>query len=82
MAHEQSPSAEESTSDDAISVESSGSEEEGEYTVEAILAERAAEDSSPRYLVKWEGYGEERCGIGISVPVPVCVFLAGFHCLR
>ena len=74
MAHEQRLSAEESISDDAISLDSSDSEEEEEYVVEAILAERPAEDSSPRYLVKWEGYGEERCGIGILLPVLIVCF--------
>ncbi|ERF73987.1 hypothetical protein EPUS_03801 [Endocarpon pusillum Z07020] len=82
MAHEQSLSAEESISDDAIFIDSTGSEEEGEYVVEAILAERVAEDSSPRYLVKWEGYGEERCGIGISYYPSSCTWEPADHFLN
>jgi Chromo (CHRromatin Organisation MOdifier) domain len=75
MAEESNMSAEESMSEDDISLSTSDSEEEEEYTVETILAERVFEDSSPRYLVKWENYDEERCDIDISVPVPPHVVL-------
>lgn len=51
--------------DDDISLNSSDSEEEDVYTVEDILAERLFDDSVVRYLVKWEGYPEERCDISI-----------------
>ena len=63
MVNQLSPSAGQLTSEDDISLESSESEQEEEYTVEDILAERVFDDSQPRYLVKWENYGEERCGL-------------------
>lgn len=63
MANQLSPSARQEMSDDDISLESSDSEQEEEYIVEEILAERVSDDVHPRYLVKWENYGEERCGL-------------------
>ena len=58
--------------DDDVSLNSSGSEEEEEYTVEEILAERLSDDSTPLFLVKWENYSEERCGISIPIPLALC----------
>ena len=50
-----------SPSDDAVVITtSSDSEEEEEFTVADVLAERRYDDGQKRYLVKWEGYGEER----------------------
>jgi Chromo (CHRromatin Organisation MOdifier) domain len=46
--------------EDDISLHSSDSEQEEEYTVEEILAERGFEDEELRYLVKWENYDEDR----------------------
>lgn len=51
--------------DDDLSLDSSASEEQEVYTVEEILAERLSDDSEILYLVKWEGYPEERCDISI-----------------
>lgn len=67
MAGRLDSSSEELVNDDEISLSSSGSEEQEEYTVEGILAERLLDDSSPRYLVKWENYGEERWAIRNSI---------------
>ena len=48
-------------SDDDISVTSTAmSEMQDEYILERILAERNATDGSRQWLVKWEGYPEER----------------------
>ena len=84
MSDESNSVAGESITDDDISLNSSGSEEEEEYTVEEILAERLFDDSEVRYLVKWEGYPEERCDISIFLSyVPVsrhCVFLLTPSC--
>jgi Chromo (CHRromatin Organisation MOdifier) domain len=66
MASEPSPVAAEFMSDDDISLNSSDSEQEEEYTVEEIVAERVFDDTKPRYLVKWENYGEERCGLAFQ----------------
>lgn len=47
--------------DDSISITSTAaSEEREEYPVEAIIAERKI-DGSTEYLVRWEGYPDERC---------------------
>lgn len=67
MVDQCSLSAKESLSDDDISLTSSDSEQEEEYTVEEILAERLCDDLTPRYLVKWENYGEHRCDICITL---------------
>ncbi len=50
-----------SSDDDSISLTSTApSEPKDEYLIEGILAERE-EDGTTRYLVKWEGYPDERC---------------------
>ncbi len=73
MADESSLSTEELMSEHDISLDSSGSEQGKEYTIEEILAERLADDSTPLYLVKWENYGEERCDISIPyLSLQVC----------
>lgn len=47
--------------DDSISLTSTApSEPQEEYAVETVLAERET-DGVTQYLVKWEGYPEERC---------------------
>ena len=62
-----------SMSDDDISLDSSDSEQEEEYTVEEVLAERVLDDSEPQYLVKWENYGEERWGLTVRfTSIDVC----------
>lgn len=49
------------TDDDSISIISTApSEAQEEYAVETVLAERET-DGVTQYLVKWEGYPEERC---------------------
>lgn len=49
------------TDDDSISLTSTApSEPQEEYAVETVLAERET-DGVTQYLVKWEGYPEERC---------------------
>jgi Chromo (CHRromatin Organisation MOdifier) domain len=73
MAAKSSLSAEESTSESDVFLNSSDSEQEEEYTVEEILAERLIDDSHPRYLVKWENYGEERCDMKFPVCIPSCL---------
>ena len=51
----------ESSDDDVVSVTSTVlSEPREEYPLEAILAERTVADHT-EYLVKWEGYPDERC---------------------
>lgn len=63
----------ESSSDDSISLNSSDSEQEEEYTVEEVLAERVSDDSIVQYLVKWENYGEERCELAFHIrPLHMC----------
>jgi Chromo (CHRromatin Organisation MOdifier) domain len=52
---------------DDIASESSSSSQEAEYNVEEILAERLSDDSSPRFLVRWENYPDERCDSGTLV---------------
>ena len=78
MAIESSPSAVEFMSDDDISLNSSDSDQEEEYTVEEIIAERTFDDLEPRYLVKWENYGEERCDYRILIPVHIRVLFDTF----
>jgi Chromo (CHRromatin Organisation MOdifier) domain len=68
MADESGSASGELVSSDDISLNSSDSEQEAEYMVEQILAERLSDDSRPRYLVKWEEYGEERCGLAFPSP--------------
>jgi chromo domain-containing protein 1 len=47
--------------DDSISITSTvDSEKQDEYVVEAIIAERE-NDGERQYLVRWEGYPDERC---------------------
>ena len=47
--------------DDSISLTSTvASEEQVEYAVEGIIAERKV-DGDMKYLVRWEGYPDERC---------------------
>ena len=59
-ATEAGPSA--SSDEDSISVTSTRlSEPQQEYFVEAVLAERTSSGGKTKYLVKWEGYPEERC---------------------
>ena len=49
------------TDDDSISLASTApSEPKDEYLIEGIMAERVA-DGATWYLVKWEGYPDERC---------------------
>lgn len=49
------------TDDDSISITSTApSEPREEYAVETVLAARET-DGATQYLVKWEGYPEERC---------------------
>jgi hypothetical protein len=58
-------------SDDDISLNSSGSDQEEEYSVEEILAECLSEDLSPRFLVRWENYGDERYDYSIPMASPI-----------
>jgi Chromo (CHRromatin Organisation MOdifier) domain len=67
MAHKSNLAIDESISDDDIASESSSSTQEAEYNVEEILAERPCDDSSPRFLVRWENYPDERCDSGTLV---------------
>jgi hypothetical protein len=79
LAHGSSGSANDSRSDNDFSLGSSSSEQEEEYTVEEILAEQLFDDSEPRFWVKWESYGEERCGIGIlNTPSTSAVWISHF----
>ena len=49
------------STDDSISLTSTApTEPKDEYPIEGILAERLL-DGTPTYLVKWEGYPDERC---------------------
>lgn len=61
-----------SIGDDDISLSSSDSEQEEEYTVEEILAERFLDNSEPQYLVKWENYAEERWGLAFHPHRLIC----------
>lgn len=70
MADESGSSSGELVSSDDIFLNSSDSEQEAEYIVEQILAERLSDDSRPRYLVKWEDYSEERCDLASPPPPP------------
>jgi hypothetical protein len=60
----------ESISDNDVSLDSSSSEQEEEYNVEEILAERPSDDSSPRFLVRWENYPDERYDFNILIAPP------------
>jgi len=73
MAHNPNLSIDENISDDDVSLDSSSSEQEEEYNVEEILAERLSDDSSSRFLVRWENYPDERCDFNILIATPIVV---------
>jgi hypothetical protein len=53
-----------------LSPTSSASDQEGEYVVDRIIAQFAPDDSGEEeeemYLVRWEGYPDERCTVSLG----------------
>lgn len=50
------------TDDDSISITSTAaSAQRDNYFVEGVIAEREDDDGEMKYLVRWEGYPDERC---------------------
>lgn len=61
MSKQAKTDSEEVSDEDSISITSTApSEQREEYPVEAIIAEREV-DGTIEYLVRWEGYPDERC---------------------